>query len=521
MRSFTQTFQIPPNVAQAEQVVYCLGIIEKQREEVFPLRKHLSHCQQYHLPLIKQTKEWKEKYQKEKQEKEKVQKENEQLKQKIEQLTKTNERYRVALFDHGNFKSPDTNNDTTKKKAKGGQIGHANTNKDHQREYATFARERMYAKACGRCGNGIPRATGIKEKILLDIEINTAFFQRIIESERQWCSNCKQEVRVMHPQALPFTEYGINTFMVVMYLSIKGKESIRTIATTITTFFGLPITKSGVENLLSQAKEYLGDKYEALKQAIRDGEIMYNDETGWSVRGKSAWMWIMTTPDKKKEDGTVQAGKTIYVAAESRGGGIFKEMYGNSNAYSMHDGYACYEGITGTDKCLYCWSHVLRFSYEECVKLEEGHPAIQIRDRLVDLYQTIRKHLKYTKEEKESILRSELDALIAITSDDVTIKAIQHRIRTQKEGLILALLLTIDGTNNLGEREFRQLAIKRTVSYGSDTYGGMETTAIVASIVQTLFRDKTKPFFPTLRSYLREGIQKKYPRYKHIPISDT
>lgn len=186
----------------------------------------------------------------------------------------------------------------------------------------------------------------------------------------------------------------------------------------------------------------------------------------------------------------------------------------------MHDGYACYEGITGTDKCLYCWSHVLRFSYEECVKLEEGHPAIQIRDRLVDLYQTIRKHPEYTKEEKETILRTELDALLAITSEDQTVRAIQHRIETQKEGLILALLLTVDGTNNLGEREFRQLAIKRSVSYGSDTYGGMETTAIIASIVQTIFRDKTKSFFSTLSLYLKEGIQKKDSRYKHIPLFD-
>ena len=115
------------------------------------------------------------------------------------------------------------------------------------------------------------------------------------------------------------------------------------------------------------------------KQAIRNGEIMYNDETGWSVRGKSAWMWIMTTPDKKQADGCIEAGLTVYVAAESRGKGIFEEMYGNSSAVSMHDGYAGYESITGEEKTAYCWSHVLRYAFEETVKLLPEHLACRIR----------------------------------------------------------------------------------------------------------------------------------------------
>ncbi len=522
-----QRFRIPQNISQEEQVRYCLQMLEKHRVEVTPLRKQVSQCHSNHSSLIQDVLEWREKYQRERKEKEQAQKEKQdlekevnRLKQQIAQLTKTNERYRVALFDHGNFSNPDK--DKRDKKEKGGQKGHANTNTDHERKYETFERERMYARSCGTCGDHLSRAEGIKEKVLLDIEINTKMFARIIESERQWCGNCHKEVRVMHERSLPFTEYGINTFMVVLYLSVKGKASLRTIAAILNTMFGLPITKSGVGNLVTQAKAYLEDKYEELKQAIRDGDIMYNDETGWSVRGKGAWMWIMTTPDKKDEQGKItEAGITVYVAAESRGKGIFKEMYGNSKANSMHDGYTGYEGVTGAEKSLYCWAHVLRFSYEETVKLAEGHPALQIRDRLVDLYQNIRKHPDYTAEEKEAMLRTELDALLALTATDETVKAIQHRVRTQKEGLIRALLLTTDGTNNLGEREFRELAIKRNISYGSDTYGGMETTAIIASIVRTISRDKTKPFFPTILSYLKEGIQKKDARYKHVASSDT
>ena len=44
----------------------------------------------------------------------------------------------------------------------------------------------------------------------------------ILQSERQWCSNCKCEINACHPQSLPFTEYGLNTFMMIMILRFKS-----------------------------------------------------------------------------------------------------------------------------------------------------------------------------------------------------------------------------------------------------------------------------------------------------------
>ena len=207
----------------------------------------------------------------------------------------------------------------------------------------------------------------------------------------------------------------------------------------------------------------------------------------------------------------------MYVAAESRGKGIFESMYGNSQALSMHDGYSSYESVTGAEKTAYCWAHVIRFVFEETVQLSPDHGACKIRDKLVALYQTIRAHPEWSTIKKEEVLRADLESIFPIEDSNQTVQKIQHRVRTQKEGLIQALLLTEDGTNNLAEREFRGLAISRNISYGSDTYTGMEKTAILASIVQTIHRDTTKQFLPTLTTYLQEGIKKKHPQYQHIP----
>lgn len=510
MDNSAREFHLPQNLPVNRQVPFCLSVIRRLREEILPLRKRVTSCSFRHDPLLEQLKEWRERYQKEKNRSEKLEQENkrlkqekEKLKQEIDKLTKTNNRYQVALFDHGNFHHPDKKG----QKPNGGQLGHKDTNQDKKRNYQSFTRQRVFALNCGNCGNPLSRVNAVKEKALIDIQINTKLIQVVLQSERQWCKTCRHEVTARSPQALPFTEYGINTFMMIMLMRFKSHQSIQKISTVLSLGFGLTLSTSEVLSVLKQAKEYLRDKYEKLKQAIRAGAVMYNDETGWSVAGQKAWMWIMAS-DKV----------TVYVAAESRGKGIFEEMYGNSKAASMHDGYAGYESITGKDKTAYCWTHVLRFAFEETV-IEKQPTALacQIRDRLVSLYQTIRQHCEWTKKQKEKALRSELDSIISIRSSDQTAINILHRVKTQREGLILAFLVTEDGTNNLSERELRTMAIHRKISFGSKTFKGMETTAILGSIVQTIARNENQAFLPTLQSYLSVGIQEKYPQYKHPP----
>lgn len=173
--------------------------------------------------------EWKKKYEQEKTEKDKLRKENEYLKKEIEKLTKTNNRYQVALFDQGNFHHPDKK----EKKPNGGQIGHTDTNADKKRQYQSFTRQRVFATNCGNCGSLLTRVNGVKDKTLIDIQITTQLIQVILESERQWCGNCHKEVTARSPQALPFTEYGINTFMMIMLMRLKSHQPIQKISTAL------------------------------------------------------------------------------------------------------------------------------------------------------------------------------------------------------------------------------------------------------------------------------------------------
>jgi hypothetical protein len=406
--------------------------VGKYRKEAVYLRRIASKGKVVQGQLEKEIEIWKEKYQRLKQERDQFKKENGKLKQEkgkleqeIERLTKTNSRYQISLFDHGNFKSPDNGEN----KLKGGQLNHPDTNREGQANfsgYESFGRKRIYARSCGKCGSNLDRVNATKEKVLLDIVIKPEIIQMILESERQWCKTCQTEVNAKDSQSLPFSEYGLNTFLMIMILRFKAHCSLSTTGKVIEISFGLKLAKSDISNILKAAAKYLGKKYEELKQAARNGNLIYMDETGWQVLGQGAWMWIMTTEDADK-----QSGITVYVAAESRGKGIAMEMYGNSQAKTMTDGLKSYTNSIPKDKHLFCWAHVLRFAFEETIHDKKDSISIFLRDELVRIYHIKKNHPQYSKHQLEEVLTSELNILLELKSEEISFKNILVRLADQ------------------------------------------------------------------------------------------
>jgi transposase len=434
-----------------------------------------------------------------------LERENERLKREQEQSSKTKKRYQVALFDHGNFRHA---SQETKKK-KGGQTGHRDTNREHGVPTVPKERRRVFAPTCDACGEALPRVTATRSKTLLDIELHPHTVEVLIESERQWCGHCKREVVARDPHALPFTEYGLNTFLMVMILRFRSHASLANIASVLQVSHGLRISASTVSNLLRQAKAYLRGTYDQLIAEVRAGAVMYADETGWLVHGQRAWMWLVANEDV-----------TVYFAAESRGGGIARELYAQSHARCMHDGYAGYTKALAQENHLYCWAHVLRFAHEETILEAADAPATRLREDLVRIYHQGRALVASGSHEAEAWLRAALDQLLALRSDQTSIQNIQGRLRVQKDGLIRALLCTPDATNNLAERELRSMVLLRKISNGSDTFAGMETSAIVGSIMQTSAK-RDAPVLSSLQHSLQQGVHQLRSSYRQVSSVDS
>lgn len=502
MEKYPPRFHFPPNLPESDQLDFCLTVIGKfQNEQIF-LRRQAMTLTNERNKARKDTSYWKKKYREEKEKFKKIKRENDLLVKDLEKLLITQSRYQVALFDHGNFI-----NKNKSTKPKGGQTGHPDTNREKQENRNDFPKVRLFAKTCPTCGSTVNRVKAVKEKLLIDLILNPQVVKLLTQSERQWCSHCQKEVNAKHSQSLPFTEYGINTFLAVILLRFGANLSLGKIALVLQFGFGLTVSKGEIAHLLGSGKTYLKDKYETLKQAARDRTITYHDETGWLVRGQSVWMWIMATNE----------GETVYIAAESRGKGIVKETYGNSRSTAMHDGLASYKKAIPQNKQAYCWAHILRFAHEETIKSKQSSDSVKIRDTLVTIYQFKKTHPAMSHEELKAYLDYELTTMCLATSQESAFQKIQRRVKKQKEGLIQAILFTPDGTNNLAERELRPLVISKRISFGSDTFGGMETTAILGTVYRTTVRASSSPL-AQLREDLITGIKQTHPRFLQAAI---
>lgn len=485
-------FSPPPSLSDEQQVKFCVSVINRYQAELPQLRATTTRLKSKLDKTEAEVVEWQQKYQEEKQKNDRLHKEIEQLKEQVEKLTITTNRYQASLFDHGNFKSQGEQ----EKKPKGGKQGHADTNREAFEAPLQYEKKRIFLTNCPTCGEQLSRVNATRQKTLLDIVLNPQIVQLIIESERQWCGSCHEAVSATDDQSLPFTEYGINTFMMVLLLRFRCLLPLSKIATVLSIGYGLNISQSGISSLLRQAKVYLGFKYEELQQIVRMGHIMYTDETGWQVRDKQAWMWIMANEEA-----------TVYVAAESMGKGIAQEMYGNSQSFAMHDGYGGYTSAIPPDKHMYCWAHLLRFCFEETVGKRQTAKSVTIRDKLVIIHH-LSKDPQYHDHPQnlEKVVAKHLDNLLKQKTKDSTSLRLLRRVRQQRDGLIRALIVSPNGTNNFAEQELRPIALARKISYGSDTYTGMETNAVLASIVQTYVRTKKETFFPELATTLRTGF---------------
>jgi hypothetical protein len=506
--SSAHSFQIPYGIQPEKRTDYCLSVIERYRLELPQVRRAETILKSKIDNLEKEIEDWIKKYKEKEKENEKLKKEKNKLQQEIERLTKTSNRYRIALFDHGNFKSPLEVKEKDKKR-KGGQLGHIDTNREKRESYSSFKHERLFAKTCGKCHHMLSRVESSKQKVLIDIVIDPQVVKIILDSERQWCSHCKTEVNARDGRSIPFTEYGINTFMMIIILRFKCHASMENISTVLEISHGIKLSKSDVSNILLQAKIQLKTKYEKLIKSVRSGSVMFNDETGWLVNGESAWMWIMASDET-----------TVYFAAESRGKGIAKELYGESTGYSMHDGLASYQNSIPKNKQCYCWAHFLRFAFEETILEKKDSEAIFLRDELVRIYHFKKEHQEYSFEKLKNFLNLRLTNILKIKSTNISILKIQERLKVQKEGLVNGLLFTKDGTNNLSERELRPLVINKKIQNGSNTFEGMETTAILGSVVQTISKHENN-FIQPLQNYLQTGVKEKYWQYSHTAFIDS
>lgn len=449
-------------------------------------------------------------YKKIKQDNIKKQEEIDRLKDQLEKVKQQRDMYKKMLFKpnikHLPIKPDDDSHGfvTTQPKLKrGAKLGHIG----HGRKLPAKGPDqifRVFLTHCPNCHNPLKRtdnADSFDTHTVEDIPtpLTTPVVIKRYDHERQWCSNCKLEVKGIYPEEIPGVRLGVNLIIYLLILKYGCRMPLDSMLLLLNQTYGLTLSKGGIIQILRKVRIYWGDRYLKIKENIRSSPVKYSDETGWRINGLNNWIWGFMAKDQ------------VYLQVEeTRGKGVAEAMFNNCHEDDIlvRDDYLGYKKLPLKQQS--CWAHLLRKSHETAVDIKASVEVKLLHNKLKEMFLMLDKVVKssFDRSDREVVYQQALDDLKEIIDTKYQYsdtKAIQTRVKNQGENLLTAIRYEgVPLTNNLAERSLRPMVVLRKVSGGSRSYQGAKTTAVNMSIYQTV-KLQNLPLFETLRQYILES----------------
>lgn len=302
------------------------------------------------------------------------------------------------------------------------------------------------------------------------------------------CSGCHAELT--HYQRVSKYGPGLRAFLV--YLMIELLLSFQKAAEHASLLFDLPLTKSIVGQIKTEAAEKFAPTYQGILKQIAKGNLIHADETKGVVLGGGHYVWVfanMTT--------------VAYVYSESRESAILENLLDGFKGVLVSDFYAAYDSAPcPQQKCLI---HLMRDINEDLNKnpFDEELKAIAaqfgalLREivETVDRYGLKARHFGKHRRSAEDFIEH-VSGMICVTEVG---RALQKRIEKNRDKLFT--FLSYDGVpwnNNNAEHAVRAFTRLRNVINTSSPKGTRDYATLL-SIQQTL-RYRGKGFLDFMRS---------------------
>ena len=403
---------------------------------------------------------------------EKLKKKQRELEDENENLKECRKTYAKMLFK-GKTKK-------VNEPKRGQKKGHAGISRIKPEEENIQNEVDVTLSECPECGEALKGCKRRYERIIEDIIVKPEKDITRYCIHQYECRNCNAAVSAKSKNIIGQSPFGRRLFAVVLFYKYRMKSPLSKIRESLREIHGFEISEGGLQNVLYQASVQFGQKYEELKQLIKDGKIAYADETGWRVNGENWWTWLWAN-DRA----------TVFTTENTRGQGIPEKMLKTFKGLLNRDGCGSYD-IVDTDQQI-CWVHMLRRSHDYCERNNATGEMILLKDALKTIYRRMNRwHKKeHTKEERAEYHDRQKRMMINLWKKrkwkeedaDTFIKAwlIRHQDR------LVTFLKYPDSRpeNNYAERAVRPMVILRKITGGSKSERGIKATDINMSIIET------------------------------------
>lgn len=368
----------------------------------------------------------------------------------------------------------------------GGQPGHEGKTRElaaSERVNAQFDHLPDLCTGCGHVFCGEEDRLGepaVHQKCELPV------IETLIVEHRLWrlaCPGCGRGQLAGLPDGVTASALGPRMEAHIAALAGVYRLSRRQIADIMRDVFGCPISVGAVDAAIMRMSRVLADPWAELRDAVRQADAVYADETSWRLRGVTQWLWVAAS-----------ALSVCYGIDARRTQQAAKALLGEDFAsFVITDRYAGYHWLDVLQQQL-CWAHLIC----QLIDLSErqGAPGRLGRKLLAAARGVISLHRVYLQDGHDlAWLESELGPLREQIRGLLEQGARGRHPKTRNFCLNLldeyAALWTfcevagIDPTNNAAERALRHGVIMRKTQLGTQSERGSRWIERICSIRET------------------------------------
>jgi len=360
------------------------------------------------------------------------------------------------------------------------------------------------ARRCPDCNSPLKRCQETRTRYTEDIpEIQPDVTEHTIH--RDWCPKCAKLVEAPVPNALPGSTLGNRVLVLSAWLHYALGNTLGQIVEVFNFHLQMKITPGGLVQMWYRLQAILYAWYEQIQQEALRSAVLFADESGWRVDGKTHWLWCFTTRDL-----------TYYMIDRSRGSPALRKFFIEEFAGTLvTDFWGAYNAVVCALRQT-CLVHLLReLEHTEKYKSPGEHwPAFakKLRRLLGDAVRLWRRRDELSEEtyaSRRGRLAARLQELIDTAWSDRHAKRLIKRLRRHQHDLFTFLdQPNVPFDNNTAERAIRPAVIIRKNSYGNRSQRGADCQAVLMSIFRTLKQrghDPIRTVVHALAHYLTTG----------------
>ncbi len=394
-----------------------------------------------------------------------------------------------------------------KRKKPGRKKGHAGA---HRASLEPNNHEHHPLEHCPDCGTDLrdkPKKT--RTRVTHDLPPKSEPEVTAHGVEGGWCPKCKKFVEAKVDAALPRSTLGLRVVLLAAWMHFVLGTSANAVRKYLERVHGFVVTVGGLTHSWRRLAEALAPMNEAIWEEIRAAGVLYADETGWRVDGKTFWLWCFATKSA-----------VFYVIDRTRGSPVVRRVLGECfSGVLVTDFFAAYGFLRAAAKQK-CLAHLLRELEKVGLRnaSEEWRAfAAKTKRFVMDALRLGADRAKYDDAEYDRRWRRLHDRLSELHGGDYADKdcrRLARRFEKHRDELLVFLERdNVDATNNHGERTIRPAVLMRKNYGGNRSERGAEVQAELMSIFRTLEMRGVDPL-----DYLEHALRASLSRGKPLRL---